>query len=38
MVDKVKCGNKDCKLFDVVVPVSNLHQQDRSARRAMAVS
>ena len=25
MVDKVKCGNKDCKLFDVVVPVSNLY-------------
>jgi len=25
MVDKVKCGNKVCKLFDVVVPVSNLY-------------
>jgi hypothetical protein len=25
MVDKVKCGNKDCKLFDVAVPVSNLY-------------
>ncbi len=25
MVDKIKCGNKECKLFDVVVPVSKLY-------------
>jgi hypothetical protein len=25
MVNKVKCGNKNCKLFDVLVPVSNLY-------------
>jgi hypothetical protein len=25
MVDKVKCSNKECKLFDVVVPVSYLY-------------
>ena len=25
MVDKVKCCNKDCKLFDLVVPVSYLY-------------
>jgi|HubBroStandDraft_1064217.scaffolds.fasta_scaffold946869_1 hypothetical protein len=25
MVTKVKCGNKDCELFDIVVPVSNLY-------------
>lgn len=25
MVDKVKCGNKECKNFDIAIPVSNLY-------------